>query len=107
MLMPNRWNEPFGLTIIESMAAGTPVIGTDLGSIPEIIIDNVTGYVINTNNGKTLEDRREIVSDMSHAVDRLSTIKGSARNCRKHVETNFDRMRMARDYIQFYRDIID
>jgi len=45
LLMPNRWREPFGIVMAEALAAGTPVIGTNLGSIPEIIDHGVTGYI--------------------------------------------------------------
>jgi glycosyltransferase involved in cell wall biosynthesis len=47
-LFPITWREPFGLVTIESMAAGTPVIAINLGSIPEIIVDQVNGYICNT-----------------------------------------------------------
>ena len=45
LLMPNRWREPFGITMAESLASGTPVIGTSVGSIPEVIDDMKTGFV--------------------------------------------------------------
>jgi len=45
LLMPNRWREPFGITMAEALAAGTPVIGTNIGSIPEVIDNNISGYV--------------------------------------------------------------
>lgn len=48
MLMLNRWREPFGIVMAEALATGTPVIGTNLGSIPEIIDHGVTGYVCST-----------------------------------------------------------
>lgn len=110
MLMPNRWNEPFGLTLIESMATGTPVVGTNLGSIPEIVINGKTGYVVdptwNINKQKRTLDREAIVADMAHAVENLDSIPELQCNCRQHVIKNFERMRMASDYINFYREVM-
>jgi len=109
MLMPNRWEEPFGLTLIESMAAGTPVIGTATGALPEIIVNDKTGYLVTPQwkrNGKKTLVAKAAVEDMSYALDKLSSIPNLARNCRTHVEKNFTLERMARDYIEFYNEIL-
>ena len=48
LLFPICWPEPFGLVVIEAMACGTPVIAFRCGSVPELIEDGVTGFVVNT-----------------------------------------------------------
>ena len=110
MLMPNRWEEPFGLTLIESMASGTPVIGTNLGSLPEIIYDGKTGFIVdpewNSGGDKRSMNEEGTIERMAQSVEKIGSIENVAANCRTHVEENFDRMRMAEDYIGFYREII-
>jgi glycosyltransferase involved in cell wall biosynthesis len=64
LLMPNRWREPFGIVMAEALAAGTPIIGSSLGSIPEVVEDGATGYVCNS-----LEQMCEAVFKV-HAIDR-------------------------------------
>ena len=82
-LFPSDWPEPFGLVMIESMAAGTPVIALQRGSVPESIIDGVTGYVCDT------------IDDMVDAVHHLHHIDPNA--CRRHAAT-FDVPTMAAAY---------
>ncbi|GIW61504.1 MAG: hypothetical protein KatS3mg089_0356 [Patescibacteria group bacterium] len=73
-LHPVTWPEPFGLTIIESMACGSPVIGFSIGSIPEIIQNGKTGFVVNS------------VSEMVEAVKKIPTID------QRLIELTVDRM---------------
>jgi len=75
LLMPNRWREPFGITMAESLSAGTPVIGTNIGSIPEVIDHTVSGYVC------------ESFDDMCYAVNHLTKIK--RQTCREVALTRF------------------
>jgi glycosyltransferase involved in cell wall biosynthesis len=89
LLFPIDWPEPFGLVMIESMACGTPVIAWPCGSVPEIMKDGVTGY---------------IVDDMDAAVaalERLDSVERSA--CRRHFEKYFTATKMAQDYAAVYR----
>lgn len=87
------FDEPFGLSLIESMACGTPVIAFDRGSMREIIRDGVTGL---------------IVDDIENAVDAVAVVKTIDRSdCRSDVERRFTSERMARDYIQVYRKILN
>lgn len=88
-LVPINWDEPFGLVMIESMACGTPVIGYNCASVPEIVKDQVTGFVVPDLEG------------MIAAVKQIDQIDRKA--CREHVITNFDVPRMADDYINLYR----
>jgi len=89
LLFPIDWNEPFGLVMIEAMACGTPVIAYPLGSVPEIVRDGVTGF---------------IVPDLENAVRAVKRIKEIDRGeCRQHFERHFGAERMARDYLDIYR----
>lgn len=92
-LMPIRWDEPFGLVIIESMACGTPVVAYNRGAIPEIILDKKTGYIVEPDNfEKFLE-----------ATLKLNKI--NPYDCRNHVEKNFDVSRQAKEYIEIFKKI--
>ncbi|WP_288459509.1 glycosyltransferase family 4 protein [uncultured Sphingomonas sp.] len=87
-----NFDEPFGLSVVEAMACGTPVIATRRGSMPEIIEDGVTGF---------------LVDDMAGAIDaieRADTIDRAA--CRRAVADRFSIDRMADDYIALYRRIV-
>jgi glycosyltransferase involved in cell wall biosynthesis len=92
-LFPIQWGEPFGLVMIESMACGTPVIALNKGSVPEIIINKKTGFVIDTED------------EMAEAVKRIDSI--DPRQCRQHVQDNFSITRMANNYCAFYRQVIN
>jgi glycosyltransferase involved in cell wall biosynthesis len=91
LLMPIDWPEPFGLVMIEAMACGTPVIAYNHGSVPEIIDDGVTGYIV--------EDEMSAIA----AVRRLSSI--SRAGVRATFEERFTARRMAKDYAGIYRSI--
>ena len=91
--MPIDWPEPFGLVMIEAMACGTPVIAYNRGSVPEIIEDGLTGFIV--------EDEISAVA----AVDRLSRLDRGA--IRKQFETRFTARRMALDYLAAYRGLME
>ena len=93
LLFPIDWPEPFGLVIIEAMACGTPVIAFRRGSVPELIEDGVTGF---------------IVDDIDQAVAALAKVKDlDRRRCREVFEERFSAPRMARDYLRLYARIIE
>ena len=92
-LMPIKWDEPFGLVIIESLACGTPVVAYNRGAVSEILVDGETGYIIEPDNfEKFLEATKNL--------DKINPYE-----CRKHVEKNFSISRQARDYIKIFRQI--
>jgi glycosyltransferase involved in cell wall biosynthesis len=93
LLLPIDWPEPFGLVMIESMACGTPVIAFNRGSVPEIIDEDLTGFIV--------EDEISAVA----AVGRLSTLSRAA--VRKQFETRFTARRMALDYLAAYRGLME
>jgi glycosyltransferase involved in cell wall biosynthesis len=84
--------ERFGLTMAESMAAGTPVIGFDRGSVREVVADGVTGFVVET------------VDDAVTACDRVEQI--DRRACRTRVETHFSVDAMVDGYLGAYRTVL-
>jgi glycosyltransferase involved in cell wall biosynthesis len=93
LLLPIDWPEPFGLVMIEAMACGTPVVAYNRGSVPEIIDDGLTGFVV--------EDETSAVA----AVDRLSGLSRPA--IRKQFEARFTARRMALDYLAAYRSLME
>jgi glycosyltransferase involved in cell wall biosynthesis len=93
LLVPIDWPEPFGLVMIEAMACGTPVIAFNRGSVPEVIDEGVTGFIVEDINGAI------------GAVDRLSHL--SRENIRRHFEQRFTARRMAQDYLGVYRSLAE
>jgi glycosyltransferase involved in cell wall biosynthesis len=92
-LFPITWREPFGLVMIESMAAGTPVIAMNLGSVPEVIAEGVSGYICNT------------VDECIAAVAKIPRLSRSA--CREYVAHRFGVEQMAAGYEAVYQQILN
>ena len=92
LLHPINFNEPFGLSVVESMACGTPVIAFNRGSMPELINHGHNGFLVQT------------VDEAVAAVHDIPMIERSA--CRRVVEERFTADRMAKDYIDVYRRIL-
>ncbi len=89
LLMPIDWPEPFGLVMIEAIACGTPVIAFNRGSVPEIVEDGLTGF---------------IVEDETSAIAAVSRLNGLSRaRVRRRFEERFTARRMAEDYLTCYR----
>lgn len=86
------FDEPFGLSVVESMACGTPVIAFGRGSMPEIIRHGETGY---------------IVADIDQAVDAVAAVHSINRSaCRDDIERRFSDSRMAQDYVRAYQEAL-
>jgi glycosyltransferase involved in cell wall biosynthesis len=92
LLFPVRWPEPFGLVMAEAMATGTPVIAGRFGSVPEVVVDGVTGFIADS------------VEEMVLAVRRLGELDRGA--CRRHVAQRFTAAQMADGYEAVYRQVI-
>lgn len=89
LLFPICWDEPFGLVMVEAMACGTPVVAMRRGSVPEVVVDGITGFV--------LDDPAE----MPAAIEAVDRIDRSA--CRAHVERHFDVEAMVAGYEGVFR----
>ena len=92
LLVTIDWPEPFGLVMIEAMACGTPVIAFNRGSVPEIVEDDVSGFIV--------EDEISAVN----AVNRIAQL--DRRLVRKRFEERFTAHRMALDYMAAYREVM-
>ncbi|HYV93774.1 MAG TPA: glycosyltransferase family 4 protein [Chitinophagales bacterium] len=93
LLFPINWPEPFGLVMIEAMATGTPVIAFRSGSVPEVIDDGVTGFVVSTVDGAF------------EAVSKLEQL--NRKKIRGVFEARFTAEIMAKNYLRFYETMID
>jgi glycosyltransferase involved in cell wall biosynthesis len=92
LLFPIDWPEPFGLSMIEAMACGTPVLAFRCGSVPEIVDDGVTGAIVDT--------MEQAIAALPHvmALDR--------KKVRQRFEQRFSAARMAKDYVGVYRSLL-
>jgi glycosyltransferase involved in cell wall biosynthesis len=92
LLFPIRWNEPFGLVMLEAMACGTPVLAFREGAAPEVVEDGVTGYLCDDEG------------HMAHCLTRLDSLSRAA--CRRAVETTFSTARMAADHLELFDRLV-
>ena len=93
LLHPIYFNEPFGLSVVEAMACGTPVIAFNRGSMPEVIEEGRTGFLVN---------------NIDEAVNRLRFIPRLNRGqCRQWVQERFSQERMVADYLAVYENILE
>jgi glycosyltransferase involved in cell wall biosynthesis len=92
LLFPIDWPEPFGLSMIEAMACGTPILAMRCGSVPEIVDPGITGMIVDT---------------MDEAVSALPQVMALDRPAiRRRFEERFSATRMAKDYLQVYRSLL-
>lgn len=94
LILPTQFNEPFGLTMIESLSCGTPVITTNYGSMPEIITNNITGFTVD-NNIQEFAAKLDLIKNIHPAI------------CREQAVRKFDRKVMAKNYLKEYEKIIN
>jgi glycosyltransferase involved in cell wall biosynthesis len=93
LLFPIDWVEPFGLVMIEAMACGTPVVAFRRGSVPEVIDQGVTGFIVDD------------VDESLQALDQISHF--DRERCRMVFEQRFSAGRMAGDYSKIYERLIE
>jgi glycosyltransferase involved in cell wall biosynthesis len=91
-LFPIEWEEPFGLVMIEAMACGTPVIAFKRGSVPEIVKNGKTGFVVKN------------LREMIQAVKKIDQI--DRRACRQRVEKKFTVEKMVENYEKLYYKLL-
>jgi len=92
LLFPIDWPEPFGMTMIESLASGTPVIARRRGAVGEVLIDGVTGFICETED------------EMVDAIGRVAWIDRA--RCRRHVEQHFSAETMTDGYEAIYQQTL-
>lgn len=92
LLFPIDWEEPFGLVMVEAMATGTPVIAYNRGSVPELVKDGVTGFIVKNED------------EMKRAIKKIDTIDRTA--CRKWVTDRFTTEKMVDGYEGVYKKLI-
>lgn len=92
LLFPSRWNEAFGLAMIEALACGTPVVALGNGAVPEVLRDKITGFIAN--------DEASFIKAVSN-IDRLSRTVA-----RKEAEERFDLLQMAKKYVDVYESLV-
>lgn len=93
-LHPVTWPEPFGLTMIESMACGAPVVAFNKGSIPEVVNDGYSGYVV--------ENIEQMVDGVKKVIDNAI----SRKNCREYALNTFSVQQMTDGYEAIYRKVL-
>jgi glycosyltransferase involved in cell wall biosynthesis len=93
LLFPIEWEEPFGLVMVEALSSGTPVIGYRRASVPEVVEDGRTGFVVDDLDG------------MVEAIGRIGAI--DRRACRESAEARFTVPRMVDDVEAMYRSVMD
>jgi glycosyltransferase involved in cell wall biosynthesis len=92
LVFPIQWEEPFGLVMVEAMASGTPVVALRRGSVPEVVVDGVTGIVCDDP------------SELPAAIHAAGALDPTA--CREHVNIRFSPARMAEGYERVYRNAL-
>lgn len=93
LMFPIDWPEPFGLVMIEAMACGTPTVAYRHGSIPEVIDEGISGFIVDT------------IDDAITAIGNIHTL--SRQQCRHIFEQRYSASRMARDYLAVYRRLLN
>jgi glycosyltransferase involved in cell wall biosynthesis len=91
LVFPIEWEEPFGMVMIEAMACGTPVVALRRGSVPEIVVDGVTGFI------------RDRADELAQAIQQVDILDPLA--CRRRVRREFDTSQMAAEYERIYRQV--
>lgn len=93
LLHPVSFDEPFGLSVVEAMFCGTPVIAFNRGSMPELILHGETGFIVETVN---------------EAVDAINGIKSiNRKDCLKWVSSKFTREKMVEGYLDVYKNVLN
>lgn len=112
-IFPLRWEEPFGMVLIEAMACGTPVIAFAKGSIPEIIRDGETGFIVNSSDDDKRGDwiiKSTGIQGLREAIAKLNSLSSEEyrqmrKNCRELVEKKFSAELMAENYEEVYKNL--
>ena len=91
LLFPIEWDEPFGMVMIEAMACGTPVIAFNRGSVPEVVKENITGFIVQSQD------------EMAQKVAKIAAI--NRQECRKEAEAKFNLPHLATQYLELFNTV--
>lgn len=113
-LSPTKWEEPFGLVMIEAMACGTPVVAYARGAVPEVIKDGETGFIVNSAEDDKRGDwiiKKTGIDGLCEAIEKIYSMpedqyRQMRKNCRAHVEKNFTVERMVDNYEKVYQQVV-
>jgi UDP-glucose:tetrahydrobiopterin glucosyltransferase len=93
VLCPSRWEEPFGMVAAEAQAAGTPVIAYGRGALPEVVLDQRTGFIVP-------QDDIDAAAAAVEKVDQISRV-----TCRQHAEADLNLEATISAHEQLYADL--
>ncbi len=113
-LFPLLWEEPFGFTVVESMACGTPVIAYARGSVPELVKDGETGFIVNPSDDDIRGNymtKKTGFEGLCEAVQKIYSLPEEEyrlmrRQSREHVEKKFNVDDMVDNYVAYYKEIL-
>lgn len=97
---PSNVSEPFGLTMLESLSSGKPMIVTESGGMPEVIMDDVNGYVIKIRDYETLASRIHLLLDEPRIIERLGNTG------RQMVVTHYNKEIMTQSHLDIYKRVL-
>lgn len=112
-IFPARWDEPFGLVLIESLASGTPIVAFANGSLPEIVEDGVTGFLVNMDEQHKRGEwiiKETGIEGLKEALNKIYSMnpdeyKQMRKKCRESFEKKFTREIMINNYEQLFKQI--
>lgn len=113
-LFPIRWDEPFGIVMIEAMAVGTPLVAFSMGSVPEVVKDGETGFLVNPSDSDIRGNwviKKTGVAGLCEAIEKIYSMpedqyREMRKACRAHVEANFTIEKMVDRYEEVYNKIL-
>lgn len=113
-IFPVIWEEPFGLVMIEAMVTGTPVVAYASGSVPEIVVDGVTGFIVNPSETDIRGDfniKKTGTEGLKEAIEKIYSMsdieyRKMRKACREHVEKNFTIEKMVSGYEEVYQKLL-
>ena len=100
LVFPSRWPEAFGLTLVEAMAAGTPVVATRMGAVPEIVRDGMDGFLVEP------EDIQALARSIARMLSDRGLAEELAAQAQLRARERFDLERMTREMEEVYQEVV-